>query len=114
MPNIHLFHPEILQSCLTEPTKADSEIRGVETALMAEPDPEMSYIYGTVLAVCGKREMAAKLMKRAIENNYCSLSALRSDPLLADLRSSSAFNQLLAEAEQCQAKLLAGRNVRSM
>jgi hypothetical protein len=37
---------------------------------------------GAVLAFAGKKDAAAHMIRMAIEQNYCSLSALENDPLL--------------------------------
>jgi hypothetical protein len=50
------------------------------------------------------------MLKSAIERDYCGYSQLQSDPLLAKLRGSSEYDQLLSEAKQCQQKYLAAQN----
>jgi hypothetical protein len=42
------------------------------------------------------------LLQSAIEQNYCSLENLQSDPLLAKLRSEKEFEKLLTSARACQ------------
>jgi hypothetical protein len=46
----------------------------------------------------------------AVDKNYCSYQALQRDPLLARLRGTPEYSQLLAEGKQCQEKFLAERN----
>lgn len=46
-------------------------------------DPEPLYEKGTVLAFAGKKEAALHLIRIAIKQNYCALSALELDPLLS-------------------------------
>jgi hypothetical protein len=82
-------------------------LRDVEREALALLDPEPKYHAGAVLSFCGQQESALKLLKRAIEQNYCSYSALRSDPLLAKLRGTPEFNQLLSAGRQCQERFLA-------
>ena len=80
-----------------------------ESAMMAIPDPEVRYIFAGDMAVCGVNDVALRLLKSAIEGKYCAYEALEKDPLLASLRSSPEFPQLLSEAKQCQDKFLAER-----
>jgi hypothetical protein len=50
------------------------------------------------------------LLNSAIARNYCPYSALQSDPLLAKLRGTPEFSQLLSDAKECQKKFLAERD----
>ena len=70
-----------------------------------DPDPELIYYVGAVLAFCGKKDAAVHLLKTAIESNYCSYSQLQLDPLIAKLRPTQEFNQLLTAAHACQEKV---------
>jgi hypothetical protein len=42
----------------------------------------------------------------AIQANYCAYAALQADPLLAKLRASPQFGQLLSGAKECQRRFL--------
>jgi hypothetical protein len=77
---------------------------------LQEPDPEPSYFQATTMVFCGQKEIGARLLKSAIERNYCAYAALQSDPLLAKLRGTPEFTQLLSAAKECQQKFLAARN----
>jgi hypothetical protein len=61
------------------------------------------------LAFCGQEDTAVRLLKSAIDGNYCAYVALEKDPLLAPLRNTPVFSQLLSAAKQCQDTFLAGR-----
>jgi len=74
----------------------------VEASVLAEPDPERWYYEGTIMASCGKPDIALHMIKAAVDQNYCSYSALLADPLLANLRSSKDFDAVLTAAHQCQ------------
>jgi hypothetical protein len=74
----------------------------VEASVLSEPDPERWYYEGTIMAFCGKPDIALQMIKAAVDQNYCSYSALLSDPLLAKLRSSKEFDAVLTAAHQCQ------------
>jgi tetratricopeptide (TPR) repeat protein len=102
------YNPDLIESCLTSPPPTDLEqiARKAGEELMTRIDPEPSYFQGTFLAFCGQKEVALRLLNRAISQNYCSYEALRSDPLLAKFRSLPEFSQLLAAAKQCQQSFL--------
>jgi len=78
------------------PSDFDRNVREVEREAMAITDPEPKYFSGAILSFFGQNESALRLLKRAIEQNYCSYSALQTDPLLAKLRGTPEFNQLLS------------------
>jgi len=97
-------HREFLEACL-EPGRAtglDKLAARTQSAVLAEPDPEKWYQRGAIMAFCGRKEIALAMIGRAIQQNYCSYSALESDPLLARLRSVPQFDKLLTAADNCQ------------
>jgi hypothetical protein len=78
--------------------------------MLAEPDPEPHYFNGTTMIYCNQKESAVRLLKSAIAKNYCSFTALQTDPLLIKLRSAPEFAPLLSAAKECQDKFLAERD----
>ncbi len=42
------------------------------------------------------------MLESAVEQNYCAYSNLLSDPLLAKLRTETAFDKVLTAASKCQ------------
>jgi hypothetical protein len=110
MPAAPHYHRNLLKACLQGPP---SELDGIANKALTMPtneaDPELLYYQGTILAFCGKKEAAVHLLKTAIESNYCAYSQLRSDPLLAKLRPTPEFDQLLTAAAECR-KVVAGKN----
>jgi hypothetical protein len=105
----------ILQTCL-QPDSADQldkVVRDATPALLGQRDPEFRYHQGAVLAFCGQRQLAARLLKSAIDQNYCATEALQRDPLLAKLRYYPEFDALTAASTECHKKFLAGRNRRA-
>ncbi len=104
------------RACLDRPSlnQPSAELerlaRARETAWEANPDPENRYLFATELAFCGEKDLALRLLKSAIAGNYCAYTALQKDPLLASLRSTPEFAQLLSAAKQCQDKFLAERS----
>ena len=103
MSNTPHYHRDLLKACLQgPPSELDELANKALTMLPNEADPELLYYQGTVMAFCGKKEAAAHLLREAIAHNYCAYSQLRSDPLLAKLRSTPEFDRLLTEAHDCQ------------
>ena len=70
------------------------------------PDVELRYYQGSLLALCGQKDVALRLLRSAIEQNYCSYEALEHDPAWRDLRGSPAFGELRSKAFDCQKKFL--------
>ena len=104
------YHRELLSACTQaqRPPDLDRIVREAESSVMTEPDPEDWYRVGALLAYCGQNEAALRLLKAAVQQNYCAYSALLADPLLKDLRKDTAFNQVLTAASTCQDTLKEG------
>jgi TolB-like protein/predicted Ser/Thr protein kinase len=98
------YHRDLLEACLGMRPASDLDkiTADTETSVLAEPDPEPWYYEGTIMAFCGKPAIALHMLTAAVEQNYCSYSALLSDPLLANLRSSKDFDAVLTAAHECQ------------
>ena len=54
------------------------------------------------MGYCGQQDAAIRLLRAAIQQNYCAYEALQTDPLLAKLRLTSEFSQLQSTAKKCQ------------
>ena len=102
--NASRYHRDLLEACIgTRPaSELDRLAQQTETAVLAEPDPEPWYYWGTVMAYCGKKEIALHMIGASVAQNYCSYSALLADPLLEKLRSSAEFDKVLTAAHECQ------------
>jgi predicted negative regulator of RcsB-dependent stress response len=103
-------------ACL-DPAQApqvDETAQKAEADALSETDPEAYFQVGRLLAYCGQKDAALRLLKSAVEHNYCSYTALQTDPLLAKLRGTREMSELLSDAKQCQNKFLAqaGQNPR--
>src|ERR1700691_1186014 len=105
------YHRDLLAACTQAQRPADMDriVRQEESSAMMEPDPEAWYHVGALMAYCGQKEPALRLLKAAVQQNYCSYSALLGDPLLKDLRKDTAFNQVLTAASACQDALKEGQ-----
>jgi TolB-like protein len=105
------YHRDLLIACTQAQRPADMDriVREEESSVMTEPDPEEWYHVGALMAYCGQKEAALRLLKAAVQQNYCAYSALLEDPLLKDLRKETAFNEVLTAASTCQETLKEGR-----
>ncbi len=106
-----LYAPCFSQSPPTQPPSAemDRAARELEPAMLGNPDPENRYIFTSEMAFCGEKDIALRLLKTALEGHYCAYAAMQKDPLLASLRATPEFTQLLPIAKQCEDNFLAER-----
>jgi DNA-binding winged helix-turn-helix (wHTH) protein/TolB-like protein/tetratricopeptide (TPR) repeat protein len=106
-----LMGHDLLQACLDP--QSGSQLEGsaqeVETAALAGVDAEPRYVFGTLLSYCGQKDAALRLLRSAIEHNYCAYQSLQSDPLLVKLRGTPEFGELLSAAKECQGRFLRQR-----
>jgi hypothetical protein len=93
-----------MEACTALPKPADlaKVVKDSEASVMTEPDAEAWYHVGALLAACGQNEPAMRLLKAAVQQNYCAYTALLDDPLLKDLRKETAFNEILTAGSNCQ------------
>jgi len=80
-----------------------------EAETMAHRDSEPKYWGATVLAFTGQRAPALRLLRRALEQNYCSYPQLDNDPLFSGIRDGSEFKAIRSAAIDCQKRFLAHR-----
>jgi tetratricopeptide (TPR) repeat protein len=115
MPSTPRYHRDLLESCLQLRPAADLDriAHEAETSLPTEPDPETWYYQGALFAYCGKKQAALHLLQSAVEQNYCAHANLLSDPLLAKLRTDTAFDKVLTAAGSCQEAVRAAGNTQS-
>jgi TolB-like protein len=106
-----VYHRELLVACTLAQPPADMDriVREEEASVMTEPDPEEWYHVGALMAYCGQKDAALRLLRAAVQQNYCAYSALLEDPLLKDLRKETAFNEVLTAGSNCQEALKEGR-----
>lgn len=106
MNNNDTWFGRILQGCLDGRPASEMNVLVLqnEKALMAQMDPEFRYYQGALMAYCGQMDIATKLIKSAIQQNYCATQALEKDPALNQLRNYSEYPALLASAKECQAR----------
>jgi hypothetical protein len=100
-----------MEACTAAQRPADFAkiVRENEASVMLELDAESWYHMGALMAACGQKEPALRLLKAAVQQNYCAYAALLDDPMLKDLRKDTAFDVVLTAAANCQAVLKEGR-----
>jgi serine/threonine protein kinase len=105
------YHRELMEACTAAQRPADMAkiVRDTEASVMIEPDAEAWYHVGALMAACGQNQPALRLLKAAVQQNYCGYGALLDDPLLKDLRKDTAFNEVLTASSNCVAVLKEGR-----
>jgi eukaryotic-like serine/threonine-protein kinase len=112
IPESDPFH-EIEKACVNHQSGSDPEpeklAREDGPLFLADPDAENRYWDAALLATCGQKDLSLRLLKSSIEGRYCATTALQTDPLLASLRGTPEFAQLISASTQCQDKFLAER-----
>ncbi|HEV3513109.1 MAG TPA: protein kinase [Candidatus Sulfotelmatobacter sp.] len=105
------YHRDLMEACTAPQRPPDFAkiVRDSESSVMLENDPELWYHIGALMAYCGQPEPALRLLKAAVQQNYCAYTALLDDPLLKDLRKQTAFNEVLTAASNCQTTLKENR-----
>jgi tetratricopeptide (TPR) repeat protein len=107
-----LLGRDLLLACLDpqQTSQLDGAAKKSEAAALAGVDAEPRYFVGALLSYCGQNDAAVRLLRSAIRQNYCAYIALQSDPLLAKLRGTPEFSELLSAAKECQSRFLAQRD----
>ena len=62
-----------------------------EAGAMANRDPEPKYLGAALDAFSGQGDVALRMLRRAVEQNYCGYPAMDSDPLFASIRNTPEF-----------------------
>ena len=104
------FRPNLQKACLQNSPDVDRLARDAERELIAYPDPEPRYNFAMVLLLCGKADVSLRLLRSAMQSNYCLAQVFEHDPLAAHLRANPQYPTLLAEAKQCQDRFLTERD----
>jgi tetratricopeptide (TPR) repeat protein len=104
-----LMGRDLIQACIEPPrsSQCDRAAQEIEAAAITGVDVEPRYSVAALLSYCGQNHAAARLLRTAIEHNYCAYTALQTDPLLVKLRKTTEYNDLLSAAKECQNRFLA-------
>jgi hypothetical protein len=110
--DVPLIGRDLVQACLDpqQTSKLERAAQKIETHVHAGVDAEPRYVFGAALSYCGQKDAAVRLLRSAIEHNYCAYTALQADPLLVKLRGTPDFSELLSTSKACQNRFLAQRD----
>jgi len=108
MPTQARYRRTLVEACLgLQPrSELDRFATAAEQSSPSHDDPEPMYSEGTLFAFAGKTKAAYRSLRNAINHNYCSYTALETDPLLSKLRGQPEFQDLVAAARTCQRPIL--------
>ncbi|HLY60404.1 MAG TPA: protein kinase [Terriglobia bacterium] len=84
-----------------------------EADLMADRDPENKYLAAATAALAGQHDQAMRLLRRAVEDNYCGYPAMDNDPFFDNIRNTPEFAAIHSSGIECQRKFkehIAGRD----
>ena len=97
------FRPEAI-ACLTNSADAAELMAKAETEVLTNRDPEPKFLRATrAYAACGDKVAAPalRLLKRAVEENYCPAEALDRIAAFVPLRSNPEFQDIRTQAQRC-------------
>ena len=86
-----------------------AEIAALAREVSAAPDPEVNYFSAAHLAFAGQPEAALAMLKRTIEDGYCSVPAIDSDTMFEGVRGMAGFAEVRAAGMACQKQFRAER-----
>jgi TolB-like protein/predicted Ser/Thr protein kinase len=89
--------------------EVERQVAALEPEVISIRDPEPKYHIGAALAFCGFREASLRLLRRAIEENYCSYPAMDNDPIWDNVRKTPEFAALRKKGIECRERFLAYR-----
>ena len=75
-----------------------------EARAMTNRDPEPKYLEAPLDAFSGQRDVALRLLRRAVEQNYCGYPAMENDPFFASVRNTPEFASIRTLGIECQKK----------
>jgi eukaryotic-like serine/threonine-protein kinase len=105
------FVPQAARACLEERPRPEVQalVAAETTALMVVRDSEPKYTSALEFARCGFPDSAARLVRKAVEQNYCAWPAMESEPRLTAVRSMPEFAEIRKLGMACQQRFLAYR-----
>ncbi len=79
----------------------ESEVQALASKVQIDDDPEVDYFFAAHLAYCGQTAPSLRLLKTAIDRNYCSYPAMDKDPFFDSLRTDPQFLKLRHAGMAC-------------
>ncbi|HEY4841562.1 MAG TPA: protein kinase [Terriglobales bacterium] len=103
---------KMIDACLNRAPAADVDKIATEFApiVLGAHDSEAKYMNAGYFAFCGQRDIAVRLIRSAITGHYCAYTDLQTDAMLASLRGTPEFAELLSAAKRCRDDFLAQRS----
>jgi hypothetical protein len=98
-------------ACLEKRPKEERDelARGEVTGLLAIRDSEPKYHVAAGLAQCGHPDLALRLLRKAVEENFCAYPAMDSEPRFASIRGKAEFAEIRKMGIACQQRFLTHR-----
>jgi DNA-binding winged helix-turn-helix (wHTH) protein/TolB-like protein len=87
----------------------ESQIKALTAGVEIDDDPEVNYFFAAHLAYCGQTNESFRLLKLAIDANYCSYPAMDLDPFFDKIRTAPGFANVRAAAIACHENFVANR-----
>jgi DNA-binding winged helix-turn-helix (wHTH) protein/TolB-like protein len=91
-----------------------SQIQALALKVEVDDDPEVDYFFAAHLAYCGQNDAALRLLKIAIDHNYCSFPAVDKDPFFDGLRHNARFQKLRQVGIACHDDFVNNREKRQV
>jgi TolB-like protein/tRNA A-37 threonylcarbamoyl transferase component Bud32 len=105
------FSPTLVACMEGRPASEIEKVAREEAAgVMQERDSEPKFNVATGLAQCHQSELALRLLKTAVEQNYCAWPAMDNDPDFASIRGTPEFAAIRQAGIECQKRFLAHRD----
>ncbi len=92
----------ILKACLEGSPDLADLAAAAEAEASAQPDPEIKYHGAGIFAFCGQRDAALRLLRQAVERNYCSFPNVDRDRQWDALREDPGFLEVRDQAIACR------------
>lgn len=93
---------------------SESEIKTLASKVEVDDDPEVDYFFAGHLAYCGQTDGALRMLKIAINHNYCSYPAMDKDPFFNGLRGNSQFQKLRQSGLACHEAFVNNRETQPL
>ena len=91
-------------------TLAANQLDRQAAAIMADPDPEPSYVIAGDFLYCGRKDVALEMIKSSIDHHFCAYTGLQNDSRWAKLRGTPQFAEALSAAKKCRDDFMAERD----
>ncbi len=104
------FSPSVRANLENRPKAEVTVLVNAEVpGLMSIRDSEPKYFAASEFAHFGFPEVSLRILKRAVEQNYCAYPTMDRDPLFATVRGTAEFAEIRKIGEDCQKRFLAHR-----